>query len=415
MDQELSQQHRQSRRYRRLAIAVVLCTVLVGSVWAINHFISPSVAINEIRLGTVRTGAVDNTINAAGIVVPVREEQLASPNQTRVAKVLLKAGEQVKKDQVIMLLDDHTIRLALDNLREQVAQQDIRAQVLTMEMETTLKKLASEIELLELDLQSNKVKLSRFQKLGATGITSAVDLQAAELAVKRNEVQLRQSKELLNDTRRTTSSNVQAARLQKSIYQKQLEMQQRLLDQTQVKAPFDGLLTWLLAEEGSSVNTGQMIAKVSELNNFKVEASVSDFYARYLKEGQTVRVEYSGQILKGEVQTILPEIQNGTVKLYVSLQQANHPLLRHKLRVEANIVTDKKEQAKIVDLGVAINGKGRQEVFVLEKGMAVKRIVEMGLGDSKVAEVVQGVQVGEQIVISDVSRFKHLNQFRVIQ
>jgi HlyD family secretion protein len=158
-----------------------------------------------------------------------------------------------------------------------------------------------------------------------------------------------------------------------------------------------------------------MIAKVSELNNFKVEASVSDFYARYLKEGQTVRVEYSGQILKGEVQTILPEIQNGTVKLYVSLQQANHPLLRHKLRVEANIVTDKKEQAKIVDLGVAINGKGRQEVFVLEKGMAVKRIVEMGLGDNKVAEVVQGAQVGEQMVISDVSRFKHLNQFRVIQ
>ena len=314
-----------------------------------------------------------------------------------------------------MVLDDFTIRLALDNLREQVAQQDIRANVLTMEMETTLKKLASEIELLELDLQSNKVKLSRFQKLGANGITSAVDLQAAELAVKRNEVQLRQTKELLHDTRKTSGSNVQAARLQKSIYQKQLDMQQRLLDQTQVKAPFDGLLTWLIAEEGSTVNTGQMIAKVSELNNFKVEASVSDFFARYLKEGQAVRVEYSGQILQGQVQTILPEIQNGTVKLFVSLDQANHPLLRHKLRVEANIVTDKKEQALIVDLGVAINGKGRQEVFVLENGQAVKRSIEIGLGDNKVTEVIQGAQLGEQIVISDVSRFKHLNQFRVVQ
>lgn len=415
MDQELSLQHLQKRRYQRIAIAILFSFVLVGSAWAINHFIRPSVTINEIRVGKVRTGAIDNTINAAGIVVPVREEQVASPNQTRIAKVLLKAGQTVKKDQLIMVLDDFAIRLALDNLREQVAQQDIRAQVLTMEMETTLKKLASEIELLELDLQSNKVKLNRFQKLGATGITSAVDLQAAELAVRRNEVQLRQTKELLSDTRRTSGGNVQAARLQKSIYQKQAELQQRLLDQTQVKAPFDGLLTWLIAEEGSSVNTGQMIAKVSELNNFKVEASVSDFFARYLKEGQTVRVEYSGQILKGEVQTILPEIQNGTVKLFVSLEQANHPLLRHKLRVETNIVTDKKEQALIVDLGVAINGKGRQEVFVLEKGLAVKRTVEIGLGDAKVTEVIQGAQVGEQIVISDVSRFKHLNQFRVVQ
>jgi HlyD family secretion protein len=415
MDQELSQQHHQKRRYQRIAIAVLLSLVFAGSAWAINHFIRPSVAINEIRVGKVRIGAIDNTINAAGIVVPVKEEQVASPNQTRIAKVLLKAGQAVKKDQVIMVLDDFTIRLALDNLREQVAQQDIRANVLTMEMETTLKKLASEIELLELDLQSNKVKLSRFQKLGANGITSAVDLQAAELAVKRNEVQLRQTKELLHDTRKTSGSNVQAARLQKSIYQKQLDMQQRLLDQTQVKAPFDGLLTWLIAEEGSTVNTGQMIAKVSELNNFKVEASVSDFFARYLKEGQAVRVEYSGQILQGQVQTILPEIQNGTVKLFVSLDQANHPLLRHKLRVEANIVTDKKEQALIVDLGVAINGKGRQEVFVLENGQAVKRSIEIGLGDNKVTEVIQGAQLGEQIVISDVSRFKHLNQFRVVQ
>ena len=415
MDQALSHDTLKKRRRKTILLLAVIAISVTGAAWAVNRIISPGVSLGEIRVGQVRMGAIDNTINAAGVVIPVREEQLSSPNQSRVSKVIAKAGQTVRAGELLMVLDDHTIRLAIDNLREQISQQDIKSQVLAMEMDANLKKIASEIELLELDLQSNKVKLARFQKLGAIGITSAVDLQAAELAVKRNEVQLRQQRETLTDTRRTTFSNIEAARLQKSIFQKQMELQQRLLGQTQVKAPFDGLLTWMLAEEGASLNTGQLIAKVSELNNFKVEATVSDFYARYLNPGQKVRVEYSGQIMPGEVQTILPEIQNGTVKLIVVLDMANHPSLRHKLRVEVNIITEQKARSLIVENGPAISGKGRQDVYVLEDGRAVKRSVEMGLGDSKMVEILQGAKEGDRLVISDISRLKHLSSFRVSQ
>ncbi len=415
MDQALSQDTLKNRRRKTVLLLAAATISVAGTAWAVNRLISPGVSLGEIRVGQVRAGAIDNTINAAGVVIPVHEEQLSSPNQSRISKVFAKAGQKVRAGELLMVLDDHSIRLAIDNLREQVSQQDIRVQLLSMEMESNLKKIASEMELLELDLQSNKVKLARYQKLGPIGITSAVDMQAAELAVKRNEVQLRQHKESLNDTRRTTQSNVEAARLQKSIYQKQMEAQQRLLEQTQVKAPFDGLLTWMLADEGASVNTGQLIAKVSELNNFKVEATVSDFYARYLSPGQKVRVEYSGQIMPGEVQTILPEIQNGTVKLIVLLDQASHPSLRHKLRVEVNIITEQKARSLIVENGPAINGKGRQDVYVLEGGRAVKRSVEIGLGDSKMVEVLQGAKEGDRLVISDISSLKHLNSFRVSQ
>lgn len=415
MDQVISQSKVRQRTRKKLIVAVLIILFLIGASWAINRFISPSVSIGEIRVANVRMGAVDNTINASGVVMPIREEQLSSPNQSRILKVIAKPGQSVKFGELIMTLDDRTIRLAIDNLREQISQQEIRARVMSMEMETNLKKLSSEIELLTLDLQSNQVKLARFQKLGAIGITSAVDLQAAELAVKRNEVQLRQHRESLIDTKKTTQSNIQATNLQISIFNKQMELQQRLLDQTQVKAPFDGLLTWALVDEGASVNTGQLIAKVSELNNFKVEGTVSDFYARYLNAGQKVKVEYSGQVLLGEVQTILPEIQNGTVKLIVSLEQANHPLLRHKLRVDINIITDQKANSLIVDAGPAINGKGRQEIFVLENGKAIKKTIDIGLGDTKVMEIIHGAKVGDQLIISDVSRFKHLSSFRVSQ
>jgi HlyD family secretion protein len=415
MDQEISQTVLQQRRRKKWLIACTVLFLVCGASWGVNRLATQSASLSDLRVSEVRVGQVDNTINASGVVIPVHEEQISSPAQTRIRKVIAKAGQTVKAGELLMVLDDQAVRVSIDNLREQISQQEIRVQTLSNELEAQLKRIASEIELLELDLQSNKVKLARYQKLGANGITSQVDLQAAELAVKRNEVQLRQHRESLVDTRKTTSSNIESARLQRSIFQKQMELQQSLLAQTQVKAPFDGLLTWAMTDEGSSVNTGQMIAKVSELNNFRVEASVSDFYARYLNPGQAVRVEYSGQVIKGEVQTILPEIQNGTVKLLVSLAEPHHSALRHKLRVETNIITDQKDKTLMVDIGPAINGKGRQEVFVIDNGKAVKRSVEFGLNDGKHAEVLAsaGIRAGDKIIVSDVTKFKHLDSFSV--
>ena len=413
MDKTLSQDVLRGRRQKAWMISSLIVVVLFATGWGINRAATESASLSDLRVSEARWGQIDNTINASGIVMPVREEQLSSPNQTRITKVLAKAGQTVKAGELLMTLDDRAIRVTIDNLREQIAQQEFRVQSLSQELEAQLKKISSEIELLELDLQSNRVKLARFQKLGATGITSQVDVQAAELAVKRNEVQLRQHKESLIDTRKTTNSNIAGAKLQASIFHKQMELQQSLLAQTQVKAPFDGLLTWTMTDEGASVNTGQLIAKVSELSNFRVEASVSDFYARYLSPGQAVRVEYSGQVLQGEVQTVLPEIQNGTVKLLVSLAQANHPSLRHKLRVETNIITEQKTKSLVVEAGPAINGKGKQDVYVLAKGQAIKKSIEFGITDSKRVEVLNGLQAGDKIIISDVAKYQHLVSFRV--
>ncbi|MBI3713215.1 MAG: HlyD family efflux transporter periplasmic adaptor subunit [Burkholderiales bacterium] len=413
MDSELSQSVKSTRKRKQaMLLAAVLLTVS-GLSWGIHRLATQSANLSELKISEVRLAALDSTINASGVVIPVREEQLSSPSQTRISKVIAKAGQTVKAGDLLMVLDDKVHRVAIDNLREQVSQQALRVQVLQQEMDASLRRIASEIELMELDLQSNQVKLNRFKKLGATGITSQVDVQAAELAVKRNEVQLRQHKESLVDVRKTATSNIASAGLQKSIFQKQMELQESLLAQTQVTAPFDGILTWTLGDEGASVSTGQLIAKVSELHNFKVEANVSDFYARLLESGQAVRVEYSGQVLMGQVQTVLPEIQNGTVKLIVNLEQPNHPALRHKLRVETNIIIAQKTQALVVDLGVAINGQGRQDVFVIENGQAVKRQVEFGAGNGKTVEVLAGVKAGSKIVVSDVNKFKHLDRFTV--
>jgi HlyD family secretion protein len=415
MDQALNPALIASRKRKTaLAVAALLATLCVAA-WGINRAVAPSVDAASVMLAEVRVGNIANTINASGIVIPVHEEFVSSPIQTRVAKVHAKLGQQVQAGELLLELDNRTILLAIDGLKEQLAQQENRIRALTLEMEQKRKQLVSAIELLELDLQAARVKLGRYQTLRKAGGVSAEDLLTAELNVKRAEIQLRQQHEQIDDSKRVTSSNVEGARLQKNILQKQLQQQQELLAQSQVRAPFAGMLTWLLADEGASVATGQLVAKVSELNNYKVEASLSDFHARALGAGQKVLVEQGSVKLEGEVQTVLPEIQNGTVKLLVTLAQPSHPMLRNKLRVEVNILTEQKKNTLLADYGPAFNGRGPQDIFVVRDGVARKTTLDIGASDGKSVEILSGARAGDRLIISSTSNYKERDSIRVAQ
>jgi HlyD family secretion protein len=280
-------------------------------------------------------------------------------------------------------------------------------------MEQKLKQTRSSIELLEIDLQATRVRHERNQKLRASGLVSGEDLLTAELNVKRNEIQLRQQRELIEDTRRATASSIAAARLQQAILQKQIARQEGLLAQTRVSAPFSGMLTSLAEEEGASVAAGQLVARVSELNNYRVEASVSDFHARLLAPGQAVRVEQNGEVLAGTVRTILPEIQNGSIKLLVDLAEPHNPLLRNKMRVDVNVITDRKAGVLVIDGGAAFNGKGPQPAWRVQDGMAYKTQLTLGASDGKVVEVAAGARAGERFITSATTAFKDQDSIRI--
>jgi len=413
MDQAIPIDTLRRGQRRRLAAGILLFAAVCGAAWGLNRVLRPSVDAGAVVMSEARYGNVDNTINAAGVVIPVHEEVVSSPGASRVARVHAKPGQQVRQGDLLLELDDRAIRLALEALKEQLGQQDNRVATLGLEMDQKLKQTRSSIELLEIDLQAARVRHERNQKLRASGIVSGEDLLTAELNVKRAEIQLRQQRELIEDTRRATAGAIAAATLQQAILHKQIDQQEGLLAQTRVCAPFAGMLTWVLEEEGASVAAGQLVARVSELNNFRVEASLSDFHARLLAAGQPVRVEQNGDILAGTVRTILPEIQNGSIKLLVDLAKPRNPNLRNKMRVDVNVVTEHREKVLVLDNGAAFNGRGRQPAFVVQDGVARKTTLELGAGDGKVIEVVSGARPGERFIVSDTAAFKDLDSIRI--
>lgn len=413
MDRALDPALTRRRQRIRIVLGILLLLGVVLACWLLNRALRPSVDAGDIVVSTVRRGDVANTINAAGIVIPVHEEVVASPAASRVARVHARPGQQVEAGELLLELDDREIRLALDALREQLAQQENRITTLKLELEQKHKQLLAGIELLELDLLSSRALDERNQKLRRSGLVSGENLLAGELAVKRAEIQLRQQRELIADSRRSTATSIAAAGLQKDILHKQIAQQERLLAQARVVAPFSGMLTTVVQEEGASVAAGQLLARVSELNNYRVEATVSDFHARSLEQGQGVRVEQNGEVLDGRVHTILPEIQNGTVKLLVDLAKPHHPLLRNKMRVDVSIITARKSGTLVLDSGTAFKGSGRQDAFVVADGLARRTTLQLGSSDGKLVEVLAGARPGERFIVSDTKAFANLDSIRI--
>lgn len=413
MDQALDPAFLLHQKRLRMLAGVLLLASLAGAGWGLNRVLRPSLDAADIVVSTVRRGDVANTINAVGVVIPVHEEVVASPAASRVAKVHAKPGQQVAKGELLLELDDRDIRLALDALQEQLAQQENRIKTLAVDLEQKHKQLTSAIELLELDLLSARARHERNQKLRQSGLVSGEDLLGAELNLKRTEIQLRQTREQIVDARRATAGSVDAANLQKAILNKQIAQQERMLAQARVCAPWAGMLTSLVQEEGVSVGAGQLLARVSEMNNYRVEATLSDFHARLLAPGQAVRVEQNGEQLPGRVHTILPEIQNGTVKLLVDLAQPHHPQLRNKMRVDVNIVTVQKNGVLVLDTGAAFNGSGQQAAFAIRDGMARKTSLQLGSSDGKLVEVIKGARLGERFIVSDTKAFVQQDSIRI--
>jgi HlyD family secretion protein len=413
MDQALSIDILRRRGRQQLAAGLLACAALSAAAWGLNRVLHPSVAAGEIAIAEVRRGSVDNAVDASGVVVPVHEEVVSSPGASRVAKVHAKPGQAVHAGDLLLELDDREIRLALESLKEQSAQQDNRVTVLTQEMEQKLKQTASAIELLEIDLQAARAALERNQQLRSSGLVSGENLLTSQLNVKRRDIELRQQRELLADTRRATAANVAASRLQQAILQKQITRQEQLLAQTRVCAPFAGMLTWVLEQEGASVAPGQLVARVSELNNYRVEATLSDFHARLLAPGQAVRVEQNGEVLAGSVHTILPEVDNGSIKLLVDLDQPRNPHLRNKMRVDVNVVTAHRADVLVLESGPAFNGKGPQPAFIVRDGVARKTTLDLGASDGKVVEVVAGARAGDRVIVSGTEPFKDRDSIRI--
>jgi len=174
-----------------------------------------------------------------------------------------------------------------------------------------------------------------------------------------------------------------------------------------------GVLTWVNENIGSSVNEGEMLAKVADLGSFRVEGSCSDAYADQVKAGLNAIIKINETQLRGVITQVKPAVKDGVIGFTIQLDNARNESLRPNMKVEVYVVTSRSAKTLRVANGPTFNGKRKQFVYVLESGRAHRREVETGLSNFDYVEIKSGLKPGEKVILTDMNDYEHLEELTI--
>lgn len=410
MDQELDASYRYRRLGRRAAWAGGILTLCVAVLVMLPGWLRPAVAREQIRTGKVDRGPVEGIVEASGTVVPAFEGVISSPVEARIEKILKRPGDLVRAGEEILKLDTSASRLDLEKIEDQLARKANEQEQLRINLEKSLNDLKGQIERQKLDAEAAAYRAEQNRKLRADGLVSEVSLKASEVEAKKARIELAQLEASVDGARRSTAAQLQGVELDLATLRKERDDARRLLELATTRSDRSGVLTWVVPQEGAMVPRGQTIARIADLDSFRVEATVSDVHSSSLHPGQAVRVMVDDQPLTGRLASIDPTIENGAVKFLVDLEDARNPKLRNNLRVDVLVVTDSRASTLRVPKGPFAQGEGTESVFVVQGDHAVRRPVRLGLSGYKHFEVLEGLEEGEEVILSNMQDYQHLER-----
>ena len=397
------------------ALSILKYVIIIGAIFALlwwgRGFLKKSGDRGDFYIVSVERGDIQNTLTATGTVVPSVERQINAPVATEIKKVVKSTGEFVKTGDLILELDQEFTKLAYNQLADELKLRRNNVDKLKLEYDKNLRDLDYQNQIKSLQLEELTAQVKDQKRLKEVGGATAEEVEQAELQLKVAQLEKKMLENELSYRQSVNVNEKKGLELEYTIQENKLAELRRKLRETNVKAPQSGVITWVNEDIGKKVQEGETIVRLANLDKFKVEASSSDRNTNKISVGMPVKVRINRKDLSGVISTILPAVENNTVKFYIDLDVSNDDVLRPNIRAEVFIITDKKSDVLRVKNGPAFKGAKSQYIYVVEGDQAIKRRINKGLQNSDFVEILDNLNDGEKIIISDTEDYDHLESF----
>ncbi|SKB49777.1 efflux RND transporter periplasmic adaptor subunit [Dyadobacter psychrophilus] len=413
MDREVAPDYIRTTRNRRWLFIALGITVTATLLYFFRKSLGSTLESARIRTATVENGNVENTLTASGEVIPAYEQIFTSPIRASIKRILLTPGTQVKPGQAIVELDKSLTEIESERYEDQLKLKQNSIEQLRMKLNKDLydAEINDRIKLLNINkLRADFEDAKRLQKVGGG---TAEDITRAENALKIAELEKQQLENDLKYNRESMGASLKETELGAQIESKNLKELQHKLRMADIVADRKGVLTWVNENIGSSVNEGEMLAKVADLGSFRVEGSCSDIYADQVKAGLNVIIKLNEVTLRGVITQVKPAVKDGVIGFVIQLDNAKSESLRPNMKVEVYVVTSSSSNTLRVANGPAFTGKKKQFVYVLKDNKALRREVETGLSNFDFIEIKSGLEVGEKVILTDLNVYEHLEEISI--
>jgi HlyD family secretion protein len=265
-------------------IAILAAVVLLAS------FMSREPAV-PVRAVNAQRGTIRSVVSTNGKVEPLQNFEAHAPVGTTVKKILVREGDQVKKGQLLLQLNDAQARSQAARVQAQVlaAEADLNAIQKGGNHEEILT-LGSQITKARTDCDTAQRNLNALRRLREQGAASPGEIKNAEDQLNRANADL--DLLLQKQKNRYSQPEIDRVEAQKSEAQAAYSAAEDLLNQLNIRAPFDGVVYSLPVQQGAYLNPGDLVLQEADLSKVRVRAFVDEPDIGRLAPGDKIEVTW---------------------------------------------------------------------------------------------------------------------------
>ncbi len=415
---------REQKRTRRLIKRILIVLVLGGGITAITIVLarlepaSPSVERETLLTGTVEQGNM--ILQVRGVGKLVSEDMLVVPATVsgRVARILVEPGTPVEPNTVILELTNPNLQLAYLEAESNLisAQANLRAEEARQKEELLTKQVS--LAQAKANLKENELRDEVNQKQYDDGLISDLEMTLSRSRVENQREMLKiQEQQFDMFKEQIQPALLDAARTSVTQAQSRYNLCKSEVDELKVRAGAHGVLAPIQTriEPGQQVGQGSILARITNPTRLKAQLHIPQGQARDVTIGLPTEIDTYNGIVSGRVSRIEPTVMEGNVLVDILLEGELPKGARPDLSVVGTIEIDRLIDIFYVGRPVTAAADSRAELFkVVENGKFAERVaVQLGRMSVSTVEVIEGLALGDEIILSDVSQWDTVDRIRL--
>lgn len=410
------------KKIRRAIYAVAALVAIIFITVAVSRLkpAAPSVDRATVWVDTVKRGDMIRQVRGSGTLVPEEIRWIPATTQGRVERILLRGGAQVTPGTVILELSNPELQqsvkeghLAFESAKAAFENRRAELQSQLLSQQATVAGIEAQYKQAELDLQANV-------ELRKDGLVSELTLKRSQSQEAELKNRLAIEKQRLDMTRNGMDSQLAPQQAEVDSRRAAYELRLRQLEDLRVKAGMAGVLQCVCSspttqvEVGAQVGPGTNLARVANPSSLKAELRIAETQTPDIRIGQPAEIDTRNGIVKGRVSRIDPGASNGTVGVDVTLEGALPAGARPDLSVDGTIRLELLEN--VIYVGRPAFGQENSTVGLFRvqpDGEATRTTVKLGRSSVNTIEIVEGLQPGDQVILSDMSSYDEYQRVRL--
>lgn len=407
MDRQIQKKFWNTRRIAMIGGGALLSAFLIWQLAFADKRSKLNVEKDKVTVSKVSQGDFDEFIVVTGVVLPLKTIRLDAIVGGYVKEKVVEGGNMVKEGQVILRLENQQLKLSF-------LQSETEASRLVNDLQNTRQKLKVDKfnlrqTLSDLDFQLDQAKdlYERNKKL----INDKVIAESDYMKSKRDYEKLVKQREIVLESQTYQDENaiIQTKQLEGNLdrTQKNVALWRESLDNLVVKAPVSGLLSSIDVEVGSNINQGQNIGQIDDLNGFKMRVDIDEHYISRIFAGLGGSFEFNGKEFALEITKIYPEVKSGRFQVDMIFPKGVPEGIKRGQSSPIRLELGKATKAILLPVGGFFSDTGGNWVYVVDKSgkKAQKRKITLGRKNPEYFEVLEGLEVGEQVITSSYENF----------